>query len=400
MCSVELIQTRTHTNGDEIAQEVLMKAGMTMTELTREIVRQNEVKEDYAVPAAQLSVASNGHTNLRIGDIGVVGVKDMAHRQMSSWLGIPADFYDVLRQNTGTMTVDLPRRSDAPLFDVTVNSLLKSRPANERRLVRTLDGNARALLSDRYRMLDNADIAAYLLPILAEMPDIDWEKSSMNITDTNLYIRVVSHSVAGEIKVGDVIYMGVQIQNSEVGKGALSVTPISYRQWCANGATHNALGARKYHSGARLGGNDDEMAARFFKDDTLRKRDEALMFELRDIVTGAMSEAMLGTVLDQMRNAEGIRIAPSEASKVIENVTKRFRLNEGEGKSVLDTFLEGLESHATTGYTLGGLANAITNVAQHDEISYDRSVELEEIGGKIFALGKSEIDELLRTHNN
>jgi hypothetical protein len=376
-----------------------MKSGLTLPQLTAEIVRQAEAKEDYAIPSRSLSVASNGHTDLRLGDSGIFSVNLMAHRQLSSWLSIPADFYDTLRNNTSEITVDLPRRSDAPLFDVTVNSLLRARPADERRLVRTLDGNARALLSDRYRMLDNEDIAAYLLPILSEMPDIDWEHSSMQITDTNLYIKVVSNSIVGEVKVGDIVSAGVIIRNSEVGKGALSVVPMSFRRWCANGATHNAFGSRKYHSGARLGGNDDELSLRFFKDDTLKARDQALMLELRDIVSHAMSEAMLGQVLDQMKEAEGIRINPADSLKVVENVTKRFRMSDDEGKSILTTFLEGLETKKTTGYTLGGLANAVTYVAQSVD-DYDRSTELEEIGGKIFALDKQSIRELLSVSNN
>ena len=38
-------------------------------------------------------------------------------------------------------------------------------------MVRTLDGNARAFLSDRYRRLDNYDLLAHVLPMLRELPD-------------------------------------------------------------------------------------------------------------------------------------------------------------------------------------------------------------------------------------
>lgn len=370
---------------------------MSIQELAGEISRQNEVKEDYAVSSQLMSVSSNGHTDLRVGDAGVFSVNQLAHRQLSSWLGIDAGYYDLLKANTDRLTVDLSRRAAAPLFDATLNAFFRNRPEGERRLIRTLDGTARAVLSDSYRMLDNADIAAYVLPLLMEMSDIDWEHSSMQVTDTNLYVKVVSKTIQGQVKVGDIVSAGVIIQNSEVGKGALSVVPLSFRLWCDNGATHNVFGTRKYHAGSKLGGGDDgknfDLGDRFFKDDTLKARDQALMLELRDIVSGAMSEATLGKIIEQMQTAEGIEIKPSIAPNVVENVTKRFRLSQDEGRSLLDAFLEG-PSLQRASYSLGGLANAVTLMAQGVE-DYDRSTELEEIGGKLFAMPRHEIGEML-----
>ncbi|MBL0089244.1 MAG: hypothetical protein IPP44_22195 [Ideonella sp.] len=38
-------------------------------------------------------------------------------------------------------------------------------------MVRTLDGQARAFLSDRYRRLDNYDLCEHVLPMLQRLPD-------------------------------------------------------------------------------------------------------------------------------------------------------------------------------------------------------------------------------------
>ena len=38
-------------------------------------------------------------------------------------------------------------------------------------MVRTLDGHARAFLSDRYRRLDNYDLCEHVLPILQRLPE-------------------------------------------------------------------------------------------------------------------------------------------------------------------------------------------------------------------------------------
>lgn len=52
---------------------------------------------------------------------------------------------------------------------------------NSQRMLRTLDGSARAYLSNRYRRIDNIDIAGVTLPILGGLPDIRFE--SCQITE-------------------------------------------------------------------------------------------------------------------------------------------------------------------------------------------------------------------------
>ena len=59
-------------------------------------------------------------------------------------------------------------RDQAPeLLAANVNEWFQQKP--ERRMVRTLDGQMRAFLSDRYRRLDNFDLALAVLPVLKEM---------------------------------------------------------------------------------------------------------------------------------------------------------------------------------------------------------------------------------------
>src|SRR5207244_7939357 len=103
----------------------------------------------------------------------------------------------------------------------------------DKRLIRTLDGNVRAVLSDRYRRLDNFDLAENVLPILQRLPDARFE--SVELTETRMYLKVVTPSVRYEIAPGDVVQAGVVIANSEVGQGTLSVQPLVFRLVCKNG---------------------------------------------------------------------------------------------------------------------------------------------------------------------
>ena len=138
-----------------------MKQGRTLSDLATELERQANTKRDYLAPSDNLIVRSNGHTDLFIGD--AYPVTDIAHGQIAEYLDVPKAFYDRLRGRTEDLTVgqfgdDASADQNQTLFDVMVNCLMASK-GPQKRLVRTLDGNARAFLSDSYNPdLDNFDV--------------------------------------------------------------------------------------------------------------------------------------------------------------------------------------------------------------------------------------------------
>ena len=74
-----------------------MKTGKTLVELAQEIQRQATAKADYVAPVQRLSVTANGRTTLVVEDHGEYDITANAHRQISSHLAIPADYYDRLQ---------------------------------------------------------------------------------------------------------------------------------------------------------------------------------------------------------------------------------------------------------------------------------------------------------------
>ena len=82
-------------------------------------------------------------------------------------------------------------------------------------MVRTLDGQARAFLSDRYRRLDNFDLASSVLPVLGEMGD-GIQIISAEMTETRMYIKVINKRLELEVQKGDVVQAGMVLSNSEV----------------------------------------------------------------------------------------------------------------------------------------------------------------------------------------
>lgn len=82
-----------------------MKSGLTIDELSAEVLRQNQSKQDYLVKTSNLQMESfGGSPLLRLiddNDVDLVeplDIKPTAHRQISTYLDIPAKYYSLLGQ--------------------------------------------------------------------------------------------------------------------------------------------------------------------------------------------------------------------------------------------------------------------------------------------------------------
>lgn len=356
-----------------------MKQGSTLTELAAELERQHSAKHDYVADTRRMHFVARHpeHQPVATCELDLVGdgasegtaglrITDHAQQQIATHLGIPWRYFQRLRDADGGLHT---------LLDENVNRLFHHDP--ERRMVRTLDGNARAFLSDRYRRLDNEDLAAVILPVLGEIPDVRIE--SCALTEKRMYIKAVTPRVTGEVKVGQEVQAGVLISNSEVGAGRLRVEPMTYTLACKNGmVVPRALGAaamRRVHVGRRV--ENDEDTYRVFRDETLQADDRAFFMACADVVRAAVDEVRFRDLLTAMRAA-----AESEPVRdVIGAVTvlaKNEGLADGERNSVL--------THLAAGGDLSrwGVLSAVTRASQDVE-DYDRATEMEELGGKLLA---------------
>lgn len=351
-----------------------MKEGRTLNQLAAEIAAQQKTKRDFLVPANRLQMLPpektvSGGLRLRVpvktkeSDFQDFGVRDLAHEQIAERLQIPKRYYDICRDR-------------APeLLTRNVNHWLGA--SDDTRMVRTLEGQARAFLSDRYRRLDNDEIARHMLPKLFEIPGLNVQSSE--ITEKRLYLQIVNSRVQGEVRPGDVVQAGVVISNSEVGCGALSIQPLVLRLVCMNGAIMNDQRLRQHHLGSRgSGGEGMELPWERLADDTLKAQDEALWKTARDVARSSLEDAIFQMALEKMRRAAGEKIE-KKPQEVVELAAKRFNLLDGEGEDVL-AFLAGGGD-----MTQWGLVNAVTSAA-NQATDYDRAVELEKIGGQILEL--------------
>lgn len=344
-----------------------MKAGMTLQELAAEIMRQKDAKEDYIVSANRLRMDPSGSdVVLRVlGDqtedrIEPLDIAPNAHRQIGTHLSIPAKYYAKMQAE------------DPALLSTNVNRWLEKSDAQ--RMLRVLDGRARAFLSNRYLRIDHLQIAETVLPIIGGIKEARVE--SCQITDDRMYIKVVNPRLQQEVRPGDVVQSGIIISNSEVGLGSVNIQPLVYRLVCTNGMVVNDAITRRNHIG-RINSADENFL--LYSAETIQADDRAFMMKIQDTVRAVVDETQFTRVVDMMREAADVKMNTANVPEVVRLASKDFGITDEERPGVLQHLIEGGD------LTLYGLANAVTRYSQDVE-NYDRATDLEGIGYSILAM--------------
>jgi len=358
----------------ETKQEGLMNS---FEGLVRELDRQQKAKRDFIADSGKVEM-NNDNNELRLNLYNGNGdpqesfeIRETAHEQIAGKLQIPKTYYD-------RMAADSPE-----LLTTNVNHWLHEEP--KRYMVRTMDGQARALLSNRYRPLDNYDLAQAALPVLAQYRDDGLQIRDCGLTDRRLYIKATVQSLKAEVTVGDVVEAGIVISNSEIGCGSLRVEPMTFRLVCLNGMI-SATSIRQTHLGRKLGEYDDSVEE-YFTDRTKALTDQAFWHQIQDVVKGTLGNGdWIKSEVIKYREAKEREIARPK-SEVIEIVQKKHGFSNNEGEGILENFIKSGD------FTLWGLANAVTRTAQ-DAGNYDRRIEMERIGNNIVELPKNEYEIL------
>ncbi|MCW3129240.1 MAG: DUF932 domain-containing protein, partial [Methanophagales archaeon] len=229
---------------------------LELKELAEELERQKKNSKDAVLSTRVLyTYADPIEGELKLASaIGAYPLTEWAHTQLAEKTGIPVKYYQRMKEE-----------KHLELLAENVNTWLSRDDSDV--LVRVLDGNVRAILSNRYRVMDNYDL---LFAALDEFKQHGVEVHRCDLSDLHLYIKVVKPYEIQEIAKDDKVVPGLVLTNSEVGAGALKVEPFMLRLICDNGLIgENVL--RRIHLGRRREKADD-----IWSDTTWRKRDETL----------------------------------------------------------------------------------------------------------------------------
>lgn len=348
-----------------------MKTGLTLRDFSAKLIANRQLMRDYIIDTSKtdMVVQADNRVALMVPEHGEFPLRPLAHDQLGGRLKIPAAYYDRML------------RDDPALLATNVNTWLQRTP--EKRMLRTFAGDARAILSDRYQRIDNHEIAAAAMPVLAKVPDGLFVSSE--ITESRMYIQFVKPSLQLDVKVGDPVQAGVVVSNSEVGAGAARVQAMVWRLRCKNGLITADSAFRAYHVGRQV-----EDSAELWKDDTRAADDRAVLLKLRDMIDAALSDLRFTETVDKMRGLTELTTRKGNPVKAVEVLAQRVGMSDEEEAGLLRSLMEGGDLSAW------GMLNAVTAQA-HTAVDYDRSVQLEQAGGELLNLPSTEWKRIMET---
>lgn len=296
-----------------------MKTGRNLQEVLVELDRQNKAKQDFISPAQGMRLREDGHTfelnHLTTDRQMTFGTTSLFHRQVASALGIPAKYYDLMQSQKPELLAE------------NVNAWFADRTSSY--MVRSMDYGsgqvARALLSERYRRIDNMEIATSVLPLFAG--NDQYEVMSCEVTENRLYLKVVNHRLEMEVRKGDIVQAGVMISNSEVGLGAVSIQPLVYRLVCTNGMVVNDMGERRHHVGRQAKAVEDSFT--LYSDETMEAEDKAFLLKLRDTTMAAIDEARFTQVVGRLQESMAVPIT-GKVQDVVQLTSQSYGINADE----------------------------------------------------------------------
>jgi len=360
-----------------------MNAGRSLASLAAELDRQTSTRKDFI--AAQGAVEAVVLTPEGAPALAIAGLPDLdpvtltpyAHGQLSDHLGIPKKYYDRMAAETPQLLAD------------SVNVWFK-KDAGNRRMLRTLDGKVRAVLSPKFRALDNYDLMAAVLPVLIENKV---QIMSTELTETRLYIKGILPSLSDELGEG-LAYGGhtyipgdrghlvaaVTISNSDIGAGTLRIEPSVFTTRCTNLAQLKSAAMKKYHAGRA---NSADESWQVFVDETRRADDAAFWLKVRDITAAAFDEKQFRIAIARIRETAANAITSDDLPKVVDLTVERLALPPSLNSGILKALAAGGD------LTQWGLSSAITRVA-NDQTDYELSTLLERAGGEVLELSPSQ----------
>lgn len=381
-----------------------MKLGRSLQELAVELENIKAGSRDYVAPAPLLRMTPETKLVMeKSGDTRPFDVRPYAHGQIAGLLGIPKAYYDRMAH-------------DAPaLLAENVNAWLNRR-TDDRQLVRTVGTDVRAVLSDRFRALDNVDLAEAALPELIKRGAV---VQSIELTETKFYLKATLPSMRRSLgggeplpvkaniatyeeipnyaerkaenarrgyKVGDVVEAMICLSNSEVGAGTLRVEWGSMVLACLNALIVPGDSYKRYHIGRSQGAQDDDQIRALISNEARQADDKAFWLKVRDMVRLSFDETRFNKLVAKLEGAQTDKIE-GDLTKVVERAMERYSFSEAVGGGVL--------KHLIAGGDLSryGLTQAITR-ASADVSDYDTATELERVGGEIIELPKTEWQQL------
>lgn len=236
----------------------------------------------------------------------------------------------------------------------------------ERALVRSVTGQIRGFLSDRYRRLDSRPLFETFAGTCQELGAVPVEGT---VSDVRVAMKALLPVVFEPI-TGEALCLGVEWGNSDFGAARHSVRAFIYRLWCLNGATmEDSLS--QVHLGGRLA-EDILFSQKTYELDT-----QTSVSALKDIVKNVLSEDKVRAQLEGIKTAHEKKV---DWKKLRTTLAKK--LLASEIKAVEQSYKSPDVVMLPEGENMWRVSNAISWIAGSTEDA-DRKLELQRLAGEV-----------------
>lgn len=363
-----------------------------LTDLVTLLRTQQDIKYDIVASSDSLFYSPEGNLMVEGGDIEITteGVTSTVatltptrifEDHVSQKLGIPRRYITRMRD-----------QGQGPLLTDNVNTWLHhGEMADKNWFIRGFyhDGNgiARAMLSDRYQVIDHLDTLTAALDGIRRA-DTPTSIGKCNLTERSMYVEVEAPAIQAMAPIlladyrspftgqrgadNPVVFAGFVLSNSETGSGAFTITPRITIQVCRNGLQYNVEAMRRVHLGSKM--TEGEIA---WSEETRYHYFELIKHQVTDAVSTFLSIDYLTRKVATLEEQGTVRL--SSPRRAIENVSKELKYSDEEADAIFDLFIAGGDNRAI------GVLQAVTAYAQVVDDA-DRANELEGDGVRALEL--------------
>ncbi|SNS40585.1 hypothetical protein SAMN05421770_101839 [Granulicella rosea] len=295
-------------------------------------------------------------------DLQASAIRQRLHRhsiqQMAQTTDLPLKFIDGLQQTSAPWGRELLAHNLTTVF--------ANRFDRSRYLLRSVQGEVRGFLSDRYRRLDSRPIIEAFATAVQQKGALPYDGY---VTDTKVALQAIMPEVYEPIP-GEMVAYGLSLENSDFGNGALSIRAYLLRIWCSNLAiTQEEM--RQVHLGKRL---DDSM---LYSQRTYELDAQTTVSALRDVVSSQLNADSLRRRMEAVRHANEQSVDPGSAREML-----RKTLLKSESDAVIEAYNSPDAYNMPAGNTTWRLSNAISWIAGSTEDA-ERKLELMKFAGEV-----------------
>lgn len=368
-------------------------------DIAKEVSRRAKARKDYVVRRDKLgAINADGALHLRIADQpDLFAMRRGSLAQMAVSLDVPLRYLDRLTDNGHG---DLAALTLTELLQKESTTTLRGAAVQRKHLVRTLDGEVDAFLSDSYRAFSNEDALAVALQEVKAMGAEVWD---LRLTRDEFRLLAVAPGISGKVtldrtfdpgdgwqsrwygKEGDVLNAAFTLSNSETGGRKLRADASILRRVCENFCVWGD-GVARVHVGKKM-----EEGEVFFSDDTRRAEDEVVWKKIRDVIRGVFTPEVFAEKL-AIINATTQRVIDAPAVEVVDATVRAYGLPAEYKEALLE---ELIGSGDKTQYGLSNAVTAMVNPRNAGEADDEVRSKFEDVGGAILGLDDKGFKRLL-----